>query len=152
MGAVTYPNERVAKFISLNFVPLQVQTSDTAMMERYMVKWTPTLLVLDADGREHFRTVGFFAPDDLIAKFMVGKGHWYLDLEQFPEARAMFEEVISCYPDGEAAAEAVFFGGVTGYKMSHDPKPLRAAYDLLTGKFPQSTWARQAEPYRLINL
>ncbi len=151
MGAVTYPNERVAKFISLNFIPVQIQTANKELMQRFAVSWTPTLILLGADGREHYRVVGYFTPDDLIATFMTAKGRWALDTEQLPEARAMFEEVISCYPDKEAAAEALFFLGVVRYKMSHDPKPLREAYDELNAKFPQSSWAKQAAHYRLIN-
>ncbi len=151
MGAVTYPNERVAKFLSLNFVPVQVEFSNKAMTEKFSVSWTPTLLVLDADGREHYRTVGFFTPDDLIPTLMTAKGRWALDTDQLPEARALFEEVISCYPDKAAAAEALFFLGVAKYKMSHDPKPLRETYEELNSKFPQSTWAKQADHYRLIN-
>ena len=150
MGAVTYPDERVAKFISLNFVPVQIQTSNQAMMQRFSVSWTPTLLVLDADRREHYRAVGFFNPDDLIATMETAKGRWALDTDQLPEARALFEEVISCYPDKDAAAEALFFLGVAKYKLSHDPKPLRETYDQLTAKFPQSTWTKQADHYRLI--
>jgi hypothetical protein len=151
MGAVTYPNERVAKFISLNYVPVQIQTSNSAMMERFSVSWTPTLIVLDADGREHYRAVGFFTPDDMIATFMAAKGRWALDLGMLPEARAMFEEVISCYPDSEAAAMSTFFLGVARYKMSHDPKPLRETYDTLVSKFPHSIWTKQADHYRLIS-
>ncbi|MCL4502783.1 MAG: hypothetical protein M1438_13190 [Deltaproteobacteria bacterium] len=115
------------------------------------MSWTPTLLVLDADGKEHYRAVGFFKPEDLIATLETAKGRWALDTDQLPEARAIFEEVISCYPDKDAAAEAVFFLGVAKYKMSHDPKPLREAYDELTAKFPHSTWTKQADHYRLIN-
>ncbi len=151
MGAVTYPDERVAKFLSLNFVPVQLQSSDSAMMQKFAVSWTPTLIVLDADGREHYRAVGFFTPEDMIATFLTAKGRWSLDTDQLAEARAIFEEVIACYPDHNAAAEALFFLGVARYKMSHDPKPLREAYDELKDKFPQSMWAKQAEHYRLIN-
>ncbi len=151
MGAVTYPDERVAKFLSLNFVPVQLQSSNTAMMQKFAVSWTPTLIVLDADGREHFRAVGFFTPEDMIATFLTAKGRWALGTEQLADARAIFEEVISCYPDKDAAAEALFFLGVAKYKMSHDPKPLREAYDELKAKFPQSTWTKQADHYRLIS-
>ncbi len=151
MGAVTYPDERVAKFLSLNFIPVQIQSSNTAMMQRFSVSWTPTLLVLDADGREHYRAVGFFTPDDMIATFMAAKGRWALALGMLADARAMFEEVISCHPDSDAAAMATFFLGVAKYKMSHDPKPLRETYDTLAGKFPHSTWTKQAEHYRLIS-
>jgi hypothetical protein len=150
LGAVTYPDERVARFIDLNFIPVQVQTTNAELMEKYVVKWTPTLLVLDADGREHYRAVGFFTPEDLMASFMVGKGHWYLGTGQFPEAQAMFAEVMANYPESEAAAEALFYSGVTRYKMSHDPKVLRESYETLTEKFPKSMWTKQATHYRLI--
>jgi hypothetical protein len=151
MGAVTYPNEKVARFIDLNFIPVQIQTTNAELMEKYVVKWTPTILVVDADGREQYRTVGFFTPDDFIASFMVGKGHWYLGSEQFPEAQGMFREVQEHYPDSEAAAEGTFFGGVARYKETHNPKALREAYDVLTAKFPRSMWTKQADHYRLIS-
>ena len=151
MGAVTYPDERVARFIDLNFIPVQIQTSNAEMVSRYTVSWTPTLLVLDADGKEHYRTVGFFTPEDLIATFMTGKGRWYMDTEQYPEAQGMFEEVQAAYPGSEAAAEAIFFHGVTRYKMTHNAKSLREAYDTLAAKFPNSMWTKQAAHYRLIN-
>lgn len=151
MGAVTYPDEKAARFIDLNFIPVQIPVTNAELMAKYVVKWTPTLLVLDGEGREHYRAVGFFTPDELIASFMVGKGHWYLDNEQFTEAKAMFEEVQAVYPESEAAAEAIFFNGVNLYKMTHDPKVLRAAHDVLAAKFPKSMWTKQAAHYRLIN-
>ena len=121
------------------------------MMQKFAVSWTPTLIVLDADGREHYRAVGFFTPEDMIATFMAAKGRWALGTEQLADACALFEEVISTYPDKEAAAEALFFLGVAKYKMSHDPKPLRETYDQLTARFPQSMWTKQADHYRLIS-
>jgi len=141
----------VAKFISLNFVPVQIQSSDTEMMQKYVVSWTPTLLVLDADGKEHYRAVGFFTPAAMISTFMTAKGRWALDTDQLVDARALFEEVISYYPDSDGAAEATFFLGVVKYKMTHDPKPLREAYDTLVAKFPHSMWTKQADHYRLIS-
>lgn len=141
----------MAKFLSLNFVPVQLQSSNTAMMQKFSVSWTPTLIVLDAEGREHYRAVGFFTPEDMIATFMAAKGRWALDTDQLADARALFEEVISSYPDKDAAAEALFFLGVAKYKLSHDPKPLRETYDQLTARFPQSMWTKQADHYRLID-
>jgi len=150
MGAVTYPQERVAKFIQLNFIPVQIQVSNKAMMEKFAVSWTPTLIILDADGREHYRTIGFLSPKNLIPTLETAKGRWALDTDQLALARSTFEEVISCYPDTDAAAEAVFFLGVAKYKMTHDPKPLRETYDELQAKFPNSAWTKQADHYRLI--
>jgi len=151
MGAVTYPDEKVARFISTHFIPVQIPVSNTLLTDKYVVKWTPTILAVDAEGKEHYRTVGFFAPDDLIAAFMTGKGRWHLDLDHYQEAKAVFEEVQTAFPGSEAAAAAVFFNGVNQYKMTHDPKFLRYAYDLLTDQYPNSSWTKQASVYRLID-
>ena len=150
MGTVTYPTPAVAKFVDLNFVPVQVETSHKELMEKYNVSWTPTILVLDADGKEHYRSVGFLQPDVFIATFELGKARYYLDLEQFAEARALLEELIDRCPVPEVVPEAIFFHGVASYKHTHDPKPLRKAYDTLTAKYPASEWAKRAEPYTLI--
>jgi tetratricopeptide (TPR) repeat protein len=150
MGAVTYPDKAVIDFVDFNFIPVQVQVTNTELMQKYAVSWTPTILVLDADGKEHYRTVGFLAPEEFIPAFQVGKGRYYLDTDQFPEARAMFEEVISQSPNANAVAEAIFFLGVARYKHTHDPNPLRQAYDTLTAKYPRSDWTKRAEPYKLI--
>ncbi len=108
MGAVTYPNADVARFVDLNFIPVQIETSNTALMQKYAVSWTPTILVLDADGKEHYRTVGFLPPEVFIPTFQVGKGRYHLDLGQFSEARALFDEVIERCPAPEVVPEAVF--------------------------------------------
>jgi tetratricopeptide (TPR) repeat protein len=150
MGAVTYPNEEVVKFVDFNFVPVQIETSNTALTNQFKVSWTPNIIVLDADGNEVHRVVGFLPPEEFIPTFMVGKGKYYFNAGAHPEAQAMFDEALTKYPDSGAAAEAVFFLGVSRFKMTHDPKPLRAAYDTLTAKFPGSEWAKRAAPYRLI--
>ena len=150
MGTVTYPTAAVAKFVDLNFVPVQVEVSNKELMEKYSVSWTPTILVLDADGKEHYRSVGFLQPDVFIATFELGKARYYLGVELFAEARAMLEELIERCPVPEVVPEAVFFHGVAAYKHTHDPKSLRKAYDTLTAKYPQSEWAKRAEPYKLI--
>jgi hypothetical protein len=51
MGAVTYPNDKVVKFVDYNFVPVQIETSNTALMNQFKVSWTPTIIVLDPDRK-----------------------------------------------------------------------------------------------------
>jgi tetratricopeptide (TPR) repeat protein len=150
MGAVTYPNEKVVRFVDFNFIPVQIEVSNTALTDQFKVNWTPTIIVLDVDGNEVHRVVGFLPPEEFIPTFMVAKGQWYFNAEQHPEAQGMFDEALREYPDSAAAAQAVFFLGVSRYKMTHDPKPLREAYDTLMAKFPGSEWAKRAAPYRLI--
>ncbi len=116
MGAVTYPNDKVVKFVDYNFVPVQIESSNTALMNQFNVTWTPAIFVLDADGKEAHREVGFLPPEEFIPKFMVAKGKCYFNAGQYPEAQGMFEEALSDYPDSAAAAEAVFFMGVSRYQ------------------------------------
>jgi tetratricopeptide (TPR) repeat protein len=151
MGTVTYPNEKVVKFVDHNFVPVQIEVSNTALKEQFKVNWTPAIFVLDAEGNEVHKVVGFLPPEEFIPTFMVAKGKWYFNAGQQSEAQGMFAEAIQNYPDSAAAAEAVFFMGISRFKASNDHKPLREAYDILTAKFPDSEWAKRAAPYRLIN-
>lgn len=150
MGAVTYPNDKVVKFVDYNFVPVQIESSNNALMNQFNVTWTPAIFVLDADGKEAHREVGFLPPEEFIPKFMVAKGKWYFHAGQHPEAQGMFEAALHNYPDSDATAEAVYFMGVSRFKATHDPKNLREAYETLTAKFPGSEWTKRAAPYRLI--
>jgi tetratricopeptide (TPR) repeat protein len=150
MGAVTYPNDKVIEFVDFNFVPVQINISNRALVEQFKVTWTPTIILLDAAGNEVHRVVGFLPPEEFIPTFMVAKGKWYFNAGQYAEAQDMFELILRKYPDRDAAPEAIFFMGVSRYKMTHDAKPLREAYETLTADFPGSEWAKRAAPYRLI--
>jgi thioredoxin-related protein len=151
MGAVTYPHEKVVKFVDYNFIPVQINVSNKTLAGQFNVTWTPTIIVLDADGSESYRQVGFLPPEEFLPMFMVAKGKWHFNKEQHTEAQAMFEEALRDYPDSIAAAEALYFLWVSRFKMTHDTKYLRQAYENLTAKFPGSEWAKRAAPYRLIS-
>ena len=73
MGAVTYPDDKVADFIAKNMIPLQVK-ADHPLAGEFKVTWTPTICVLDFYGKEHHRTVGFFPPEEFIPSLLLGMG------------------------------------------------------------------------------
>jgi tetratricopeptide (TPR) repeat protein len=152
MDAVTYPTEKVAEFIQGRLIPVRVAFNHEPLAKQFNVKWTPTLVTLDADGEEHHRTVGFLAPEEFVASQLLGAGKMCFDLERFDEAIANFNMLLDTFPKSEYAAEGVFFRGVALYKSSHNPKPLREAYDRLTGEYPNTEWTKRAYPYRLIEL
>ncbi len=60
------------------------------------------------------------------------------------------EAVLSEVPQSDAAPEAVFQRGVSLYKSTGDPKPLKEAYMKLQDKYPESQWTKRSYPYRLI--
>jgi hypothetical protein len=149
MGAVTYPHEKVADFVMSRMVPLQVP-ADNPLAEEFKVSWTPTIIVLDYYGKEHHRTVGFFPPEEFIPSLLLGMGKIDFETNQFKEAMAHFDTILSQYPHSSAAPEAVFLRGVSGYKETHTAAPLKEAYERLRSEYPQSEWVQRAQPYSLL--
>jgi hypothetical protein len=150
MGAVTYPDAKVAEFIHSRMIPIQVLFDAQPYATNFNVKWTPTMITLDENGKEHHRVVGFLSPDQFIPAMLLGISKVNFDLERFAEALADLEKVITEFPESKATPEAIFLRGVAGYKSSHDPKPLKAAYEKLQAEYPKSEWTDRALPYRLL--
>src|SRR5512134_2846423 len=127
MGAVTYPNAQVAEFISKHLIPLQVAYNTQPLAKNFNVQWTPTLITLDADGKEHHRTIGFLPPEELIPSLLLGIAKCHFDSERMGDALENLERLSSQYPKSDSAPEGIFLRGVSRYKSTHDPKPLKEA-------------------------
>jgi hypothetical protein len=149
MDAVTYPQKAVEEFLAGSMVALRIP-SDHPLAKEFKVSWTPTLVTLDWSGQEHHRTVGFLPAEELVASLMLGCAKVYSDLELFDRAFGMLGKLLSAYPAGDAVPEAIFVRGVCGYKSTHNPKPLKDAYEQLEKQYPQSEWTKRAYPYRLL--
>ena len=150
MDAVTYPTEEVVQFIADNVVPLRFAAHESSISEDYNAIWTPTLLVLDFDGNEIQRSVGFFAPGEFIAMLLLGIAKVRFSHGEFDGAQVCFQRLLEHYPESDSVPEAIFFQGVTLFKMKHDPKELKRAYERLVAEYPNSAWTKRAVPYRLI--
>jgi hypothetical protein len=149
MGAVTYPDQQVAQFVTEMMVPIQV-LSDSALADEFKVKWTPTIVVLDYYGKEHHRTVGFFPPGEFIPSLILGIGMIDFDADQFNEAIIRFDRLLGDFPQSKAAPEALYHRWVSCFKASHDANYLKEAYVRLKAGYPDSEWTQRAEPYSLL--
>ena len=107
MGAVTYPDEKVADFVMNRMVPIQVQ-SDSPLAAEFKITWTPTIIVLDYYGKEHHRTVGFFPPEEFIPSLLLGMGKIDFDTNQFNAAMTHFDTILAEYSKSSAAPEAIY--------------------------------------------
>ena len=150
MDAVTYPKEAVVEFVSENLVPLRVQFDEEPLASQFRVKWTPTLVVLDDKGEEHHRTVGFFEPNQFIPSLMLGIAKVAFDEDRFETALEYLEKLLKDHPESNSAPEAIYLRGVSLYKSTKDPRPLKAAYEKLADAYPDSEWTNRAYPYRLL--
>ena len=150
MGTVTYPDSRVAEFLNTRMVPVQMLYDAQPFASTYNIKWTPTMIVLDGEGKEHHRIVGFLPPDEFIPALLLGIGKTAFDADELDKAMADFDKVVTAYPRSAAAPEAMYLRGVVQFKKSHQAEPLKEAFEQLKRDYPASEWAKRAMPYGLL--
>jgi tetratricopeptide (TPR) repeat protein len=150
MDTVTYPEEDVVNFINNYLIPLRINVKDDLPLEKYHYIWTPTLAVLDLNGNEVQRTIGFLGPDELIATLQLGLAKVRLDAGKYDTAMIPLRSLIEIFPKSDRVPEAIFFSGVILYKERNDPGKLKEAYEKLRRDYPDSPWTKRASPYRLL--
>jgi hypothetical protein len=147
MGAVTYPNPEVEKFIQQHLLPVQFNVVEQPeVMERFNSTWTPTLIVQDSDGREHRRSQGYLDPKRFLGEMALAWLKEAIDRGDFAAARDRVPEVLHrTKGDPEREPEARYWAAVAGYKASGDAQNLIQGWNKLIEEFPQSEWAKRAE-------
>jgi hypothetical protein len=144
-----YPDERVARLIEENFLPVRVHVREQKeefkrLGERYGVQWTPAILLLDPTGKERHRIEGFLPADDFLAQLMLGLGHVAFGSGRFDEAEREFNKLVETRPDSDAAAEALYWAGVSRYKATNDATALRDTARQFRERYLDSSWAKKA--------
>ena len=150
MGAVTFPQQEVIRFINKNLIPVRVAFNDAPLATDFGVKWTPTLINLDKNGKEHHRTVGFLPPDEFIPSLILGLAKECFNQDNYAAALEKLQELLSAYLHCDAAPEAVYLRGVSLYKQTGAAGHLKKAYETLAKDFPDNEWTKRAYPYRLL--
>jgi len=150
MDAVTYPTPAVTDFITANLIAVRVPFDSQPLAGKFNVVWTPAIVILDPQGQEHHRAVGFQPPEEFIPFLSLGIAKCHFDAGDFSAAMARFQTLAADYPASAAAPEAVFLLGVAGYKSTHTPRPLKEAYERLQQSYPGSEWTKRAFPYSLL--
>jgi uncharacterized protein HemY len=148
-----YPQDRVARFIEENFIPVRLHVREQAedfkrVGEQYAALWTPTLLELDPDGKEHHRVEGFLEADDLLAQLKLGLGKIAFHEKRWRDAEPLFEDVVDQHPDSDTAAEALYWAGVSRYKASGDALELARTAAAFTTRYQDSTWAKKSSIWK----
>jgi tetratricopeptide (TPR) repeat protein len=150
MDAVTYPHPTVIEFFDKHLAPVRVLITSQPLPQQFKVQWTPTLVLLDAEGDEHHRTVGFLPPEELIPSLMLGIAKSHFDRGEYSLAAKFLEQLLAEYPKSAAAPEATYYLGVSRYKDTHDPGMLKQAAEALQANYPESEWAKRGSVYQLL--
>ncbi len=148
-----WPDERIVRLIEKEFVPVRVHVRDQAedfqrLGEKYSAQWTPTTLMLDPKGTERHRVEGFLPADDLLAQLGLGLGQLAFKRGDWAAADRHFRAVSEGQPDTDAAAEAVYWSGVSQYKATGNAASLGATARKLDERYADSTWAKKASVWR----
>ena len=145
-----YPNPRVAALITREFVPdrAHIQEQPT-MWRRFGTRWTPTVLVLSAEGKEIRRIEGFLPADDLLGQLELALGYHAADRKDWKTAEAHFETAAREYPATDAVPEGLYWAGVSRYSATHDGAELKQLRRAFQERYTDTSWARRASVWPL---
>jgi hypothetical protein len=150
MDAVTYPDEKVTDYISNKYIALRLANNAEPYASDFMVKWTPRIIVFDAAGQIHQSTIGFSSPEEFIPFLELALAKADFNLNHLEECKIHLDLILNNHPNSFSAPEAVYYKGVTDYKLSGEAGPLKDAYNTLKDRYPDSEWTQRAAPYRLL--
>jgi TolA-binding protein len=148
-----YPDPRVIALITEHFVPVRVHVKQNPdefqrLGERYNAQWTPTTLILDAEGHERHRIEGFLPVEDFLSQLDLGLAKAAFARKDYRRAEQLYEDVLDRYPSSDAAPEAQYWAGVSRYRATNDPAALKAVSDAFDKRFQDTEWAKKASVWK----
>lgn len=144
-----YTDERVGRFINDNFIPGKFHIRDQQpAFERFGALWTPTLIVLDSDGKEQHRFEGFLPAEDFLAELHLGLGRAAFAHGDYATAQKRYRAVVEHLPNSHAAPEALYWAGVARYKETGDAGALAETANAFSSRYTDSSWAKKASVWR----
>ena len=105
--------------------------------------------MLDSEGRERHRWIGFLPADEFRAQLMLGLARISLAKKQWTEAEPWLNRVVEQFPDCEAAPEAMFWAGGGRYKTTGDRQTVVDMAQTMARRYPQSAWAKRSSVWLL---
>lgn len=150
MAAVTHADADVQRYISENFVPVQINVKDDpGAMECYNAVWTPTIIIECADGIEHRRMEGYLDPQAFVEELSLAVFRAALDKHDFSAAKTRIGEALQkASGDPVREPEAMYWAAVADYKLSQDANELVKGWTRLLDQYPDSDWAKRAAVIR----
>jgi hypothetical protein len=144
-----YPDERVSRFVDENFIPVRLHVRDQSnefkrLGAKYGAHWTPAVIVLDEGGEERYRIEGFLPTEDFLAQLRLGLAHAAFAEGRYPDAEGMFREILETHPNADAAAESLYWAGVSRYKATNDPAALAETARQFRERYRHTPWAKKA--------
>ena len=111
---------------------------------RFDAVWTPTVLIMDSTGKERWRIEGYLPKNEFRAQLEMGLARISFMDKQWSDAEEKYAQIIERYPETVAAPEAVYWKGISQYKIKNDHTVLGGVAQELGARYPESVWAQKA--------
>ena len=108
---------------------------------RFDALWTPSVIVLDPNGKERVRIEGYLPKDEFRAQLELALARVSFMSKNWKDAERRYTEVLERYPESKAAPEALYWKGVSRYKATNDHTVLGELPGQFHDKYPDSEWA-----------
>lgn len=114
---------------------------------RFDAVWTPTVLLMDSEGKERVRLEGYLPREDFVAALRCGLGRIAFVHKKYADAERWYSDVVTNFAKSHSAAGAMYWIAVTRYKASNDHTVLSKAAEDIRNAYPSSVWASKAIPW-----
>jgi TolA-binding protein len=98
-------------------------------------------LILDPNGVERFRLEGYLPKDEFRAQLELGLARVAFMNKKWADAESRYAAVLEKYPQSKSAPEALYWKGVSRYKVTNDHTVLGELPGLFQQKYPDSIQA-----------
>lgn len=115
-----------------------------AYFHRFDVLWTPTVLILDSNGVERLRIEGYLPKTEFRAQLEMGLARVAFMGKHWADAERRYAQIVERYPEAKTAPEALYWRGVSRYKVKNDHTVLGELPEQFKEKYADSLWALKA--------
>jgi TolA-binding protein len=123
-------------------VPLEAHIKQhPAYFHRFDALWTPSVIILDQNGKERFRIEGYLPKDEFRAQLELALARVAFMSKGWADAERRYAEVLERYPKSKSAPEALYWKGVSRYKATNDHTVLGELPGMFQEKYPDDEWA-----------
>lgn len=102
------------------------------------------MLILDSSGNEQYRIEGYLPRDEFFARLLAGQARLAFMQMRWADAERINKQIVERFPKSAAAAEAMYWAGVSRYKGTNDHTGLGPLANNLKSKYPESIWTKAA--------
>lgn len=99
------------------------------------------MLVLDSNGTERLRLEGYLPREEFRAQLELGLARVAFMSKNWAEAERRYAAVLDRFPNTQAAPEALYWKGVSRYKLTNDHHVLGELPEMFRQQYPNSIWA-----------